>query len=187
MVLSTETLSWLSGFSLILGGLLATAGWLLFAVFDPAHQRPGWLPLNALIIAGGVFMALGLPGFYARQATEIGLLGLIGFVLLFVGIVIPYIAVHSIETATAPNSPPRTIRWVQVGAPALLLGSVITGVTTWRADVYPAAAGILLLLSALFGLLTVVEKVPVLLRRNLAPTLFSMTIAWLGLLLTCLS
>ena len=186
MDMSFENLLRLSGLSLTIGGLLATAGWLLFAVFDPTHQlttHPRWLPLNALVISGGLFMALGLPGFYARQATEAGILGLIGFVLLFVGIVIPYVTVQSIEAATAPAVPARMMLWVQVGGPSLFLGLVISGVATWRAGVFPAAAGVLLLLSALFGLLTVIEGVPVLLQRNLVSTVFTITMAWLGFLL----
>jgi hypothetical protein len=82
-----QTLFKQRGFSLLLGGLLATAGWLLFAVFDPEHKDYGGnrgYPLNYLVIAGGFFVALDLPGFYLRQASQAGIWGLIGFLLLFI-------------------------------------------------------------------------------------------------------
>lgn len=184
--MAVAALFWLSGLSLLIGGLAATTGWLLFALLDPAHQQAehkSWLLLNALIIAGGLFMALGLPGFYGRQAEEAGFLGLIGFVLLFIGIVIPYVAVHSIETATAPDVPPRMTLWVSVGAPSLFFGMAIMGLATWRAGVYPQPAGILLLLSPLAGLLTMIRRVPPLLRQGLLPSIFTLAVAWLGILL----
>ena len=90
----------MSGSALLLGGFLGTAGWLLFTVLDPGHQNYSgrlWLPLNFLIIAAGVFMAMGLPGFYASQAAESGVLGLVGFVVLFIGIAIPEICDNAID------------------------------------------------------------------------------------------
>ena len=81
-----DKLFWLSGFSLTLGGCLTFMGWIMFAILDTGHQfyqHPRWYPLNLLVIVGGLLMAMGLPGFYVRQASEAGIGGLIGFVLLF--------------------------------------------------------------------------------------------------------
>jgi len=184
--MTIELLFWLSGLSLVVGGVVTTAGWLLFALLAPAHQQTNdkqWLLLNGLIIAGGIFMVLGLPGFYVHQAEEAGILGLIGFVVFFIGILVPYVAVHSIETATAPNIPRRMRLWVLVGAPSLFFGMIIMGFTTWLAGIYPRAAGILLLLAALVSAFTMVRSVPPLLRRCLLPSSLSLMMAWFGLLL----
>lgn len=184
--MTNELLFWLSGLSLVAGGVVATAGWFLFALLDPAHQRAErrqWLLLNGLIIAGGIFMVMGLPGFYARQAEEAGILGLIGFVTFFVGVLVPYVAVHSIETATAPHIPRRMRLWVSVGAPSLFFGMIIMGLSTWMAGVYPRAAGILLFLAALGSVFTMVRSVPPLLRLGILPSALSLTMAWFGLLL----
>ena len=81
--MTTDAFLWLSGLSLAIGGFLATVGWLLFAILDVNHTQVAaisWLVLNGLIVLGGVFMALGLPGFYGRQAAQSGWLGLFGFV-----------------------------------------------------------------------------------------------------------
>jgi hypothetical protein len=174
----------LSGFGLAGGGLLATLGWVLFAITDPGHKRfdrRAWLPFNGLIIAGGVGMALGLPGFYAFQAQSSGWLGLVGFLVLFVGITIPYIAVHSIETATMPDVPANMRRWVAVGAPSLLAGILLSGIATWRAGVYPSWVGAGLVASALLGPLTTAAWLPTWLRRNLVPAAFTLFMAALGI------
>lgn len=175
----------LCGLALVIGGIFATAGWIGFAILDPGHQKYGhsrWYPLNSLIIAGGVFMALGLPGFYLRQATQAGILGLIGFVLLFIGIVIPYVGVHSIETVTMPNIPSGMMRFVAVGASSAFMGILIFGIATWRAGLFPPALGIVCVASALLGLLTIIPGIPAWLGRNLASSGFTACMAWAGLI-----
>ena len=182
--MTIEQLTRLSGLSLALGGLLGATGWLLFALLDPNHSQYSharWLPLNGLIIAAGVLMALGLPGVYLRQATESGLVGLIGFVILFVGIVLAYLAVHAIETATMPNLPPTMMRIVAIAAPSLFIGAVLTGIATWRSGVYTLWAAALLLAAALLGLMALVLPLPNWLYRAASPAMFCMALAWLGL------
>lgn len=179
-----NNLYFLSGLALLIGGICTTAGWISFAILDPEHQNYSharWFPLNVLIIAGGVFMALGLPGFYLRQSKQTGILGVIGFVLLFIGIVIPYIGVHSIETVTMPNIPSGMMRFVAVGAPSAFMGILIIGISTWKAGVYPPVLGTAFLASALVGLLTVVPGIPPWLGRNLAPSGFTASITLAGL------
>ncbi len=173
----------LSGYALLAGGMLATLGWVIFSIVDPEHRHHDsgyWLPLNGLVIAGGVGMALGLPGFYALQAEASGLLGLVGFLAFFVGITIPYIAVHSIETATMPDIPARMMRFVAIGAPSLFIGALLSGIATWRAGVFPAWIGGGLVLAALLGPLTMAPFLPSWLRRNLLSAVFTALIAASG-------
>ena len=184
--MTTDKLFWLSGLSLVIGGLLTFSSWVLFAIFDPGHQfynLPRWFPLNTMVITGGLLMALGLPGFYARQASETGVWGLLGFVLFFVGLVLSHIAVHSIETVTMPNVPATMMRFVSVAAPSIFIGIIITGIVTWRSGVYPPSLGIAFILAALVGLLTVIPGVPQIISRNLASTLFPGSMFWAGILL----
>jgi len=168
-----------------LWGLSTFIAWIGFAIFDPGHQyyqHPRWLPLNVLVIAGGLFMALGLPGFYAQQASEAGMWGLIGFAVLFIGLVISHIAVHSIETFTMPNVPATMMHFVSVAAPSLFLGILITGIVTWRTGIYPQSLGITFVIGALLGLLTIIPGVPQILARNFASTLYPATMVWIGIL-----
>jgi hypothetical protein len=94
-----EKLIWLSGLSLAAGGIGATVGWLLFAILDPPHHGPAkwwWWPGNILVISGGLFMILGLPGFYVTQAEKIGVIGLLGFISFFAGLALAHIGVHAV-------------------------------------------------------------------------------------------
>jgi hypothetical protein len=174
----------LSGISLITGGLLATAGWLLFAHFDPGHQaysEPLWLPFNFLVIGGGFFMALGLPGFYASQARQSGVVGLVGFVVFFAGILFAYLAVHSIQTMTMPSVPGGMMIIVSFAAPSLLVGGLLTAVATLRAGVYAPWLAVALIASGLLGLLGQIVPLPDWMARNMFTALFTLTMAMIGL------
>ena len=184
--MTADKLIGLSGLSLTIGGLMTFTSWILFAIFDPGHQyyqHQRWFPLNLLVIFGGLLMALGLPGFYARQASEAGLWGLIGFVLFFIGLVLSHLAVHSIETVTMPNVPATMMRFVRVAAPSIFPGILITGIVTWRTGVYPAHLGIAIIPGGIIGLLTVIPGVPQIVARNLASTLFPTAMFWAGIML----
>jgi hypothetical protein len=182
--MTTENFIHYSGLFLMLGGVLATLGWLLFSFFDPNHIRtaePTWMVFNLLVIFGGVFMALGLPGFYLAQSERIGTFGLIAFVIFFIGIVIPYIAVHSIETATSPNVPQRLFTFVSVGAPSLFLGALLVGILTYTAGVYPRWLAVGLIVAVILGLLTrLVPLPPVIARGGLISAFFTAVIALIG-------
>jgi hypothetical protein len=182
--LTPENYIFLYGFALLIGGTFATIGWLLFSFFDPTHTRtaePSWMVFNLLIICGGVFMALGLPGFYMAQSERLGTFGLIAFVVFYIGIVIPYVAVHSIETATSPNVPPRMFAFVSVGAPSLYTGALLVGILTYTAGVYPKWLAAGLVIAVILGvLMRLVPLPPVVARGGLISAYFTAVIALIG-------
>lgn len=172
------------GLFLMIGGLLATSGWMLFAVFDPMHARTTdrfWVFSNLLIIFGGVFMALGLPGFYLAQADRVGIAGVLGFVMLFVGITVPYVAVHSIETTTAPDVPARMMLLVAIGAPSLLIGALLVGFATFSSGIYPKWLAVALIISVLLGLIPQIRTVSDRYSRGVIPALLTTVMAIVGL------
>jgi hypothetical protein len=180
---TAERLIWLSGLALLIGGLLATAGWLLFARFDPDHRAYAerfWLPFNFLVIGGGFFMVLGLPGFYAVQARQSGILGLAGFVIFFAGILFAYVAVHSIQTMTMPDVPPGMMIIVSFAAPSLLIGGLLTALATWRAGVYPWWLAMALIVAGALALLREWLPLPPWITRNLFSAVFTLVIAAIG-------
>lgn len=181
--MTTERLIWLSGLSLLAGGLLATAGWLLFARFDPVHRaytERFWLPFNFMVIGGGFLMVLGLPGFYAVQARQAGILGLAGFVIFFAGILFAYVAVHSIQTLTMPNVPGGMMIIVSFAAPSLLIGGLLTALAIWRAGVYPWWLAVALVVAGALGLLREWLPLPPWLARNLFSAVFTLVMAAIG-------
>jgi hypothetical protein len=175
----------LSGMSLVIGGILATGAWVLHAIVDPArggHAEPWWIPLNLALSCGGIFMALGLPGFHASQASRSGTLGLIGLVMLFVGLLLAYVGVQTLEAFSRPQIPSTMGILAGIAAPIFFLGIVTTSVATWRAGVYPRAIAIALAVTAMIGLLTRLVELPAWLGMNILAALFTAAMAWLGFL-----
>src|SRR5258708_4952025 len=88
--MSSGTLYRSSGVALLVGALLAIIGNVLSSVLFPGndpHQYVSalWLPVMLLSFVGSLLLLIGLPAISARQATRAGWLGLIGFVLTFIG------------------------------------------------------------------------------------------------------
>lgn len=184
--MATEQLLRLSGISLVAGGLLATAGWLLFLVLDPMHRNYTsnlWLPLNFLIIGGGFFMLLGLPGFYVSQAREGGIIGLLGFIMFFAGLTFAYIAVHSVQTMTMPDIPAGMMLLVSFATPSLFIGVLLTAIAIWRAGVYESWLAVALIVSLFLGVLVRIAPIPAWLGRNVFPAVFTLTMLMAGLAL----
>jgi hypothetical protein len=179
---------WTSGLSLVIGGILYSAAWILFATIDPEHnQYTGfwWQPLNFMVIVGSILIALGLPGFYAFQAEPAGWPGLIGVVMLFVGLLLAGVAGQAVETFTLPHlgQVPAEARIIfNVAGPLLFFGIIITGIVVWRGGVYPWLAGVALVVAALAGLAATYVPMPLWLRWSMA-ALYSAVMAWLGFFL----
>ena len=102
--MTPQTIYRLSGGILIVGSLFVITGFLLHpSGSTPINVlSPIWLPANLLILVGALLVALGLPGMYARQAERAGKLGLIGFTLTFIVILLFSVALGAIETFLFP-------------------------------------------------------------------------------------
>jgi hypothetical protein len=172
----------LSGFALASGGVITTAAWVFHAIVDPGrngYTEAWWLPLNLALSWGAILMAMGLPGFHARQATRTGAPGMIGLVLLFSGMLLAYVGVQTLEAFSRPQIPATFGFIVGIAGPTFFLGIVVTSVVTWRAGVYPRPIAAALGLTAVLALLTR----PMVLPGGLAlilSALFTAVMAWLG-------
>jgi SAM-dependent methyltransferase len=174
----------LSGLSLAMGGALATGAWVLHGVLDPArggYAEPWWIPLNLALSCGAILMALGLPGAHARQASRAGVLGTIGLVMLFGGLLLAYVGVQILEAFSRPQVPSSIGMLAGIAAPIFFLGIVFTSVATWRAEVYPRAVAIALAATAMLGLLTRLVTMPAWLGMNIVPAFFTAAMGWWGL------
>ena len=165
---STKLIRW-SGLLLMLGGIgLAihfithppgeTAQYTLYPLWGLAHWLGG---IAALLVL------FGLIGVYLRQSEELGMLGLVGFVLAFVGtalfagvqlfggaMIAPFIAAQA-PTWLDPGSPfAQVTRFalLSVFLP-LLLGYLILGIATLRAHVFPHLGSWLIILITPIGVL----------------------------------
>jgi hypothetical protein len=147
----------------------------------PAHGlaqqlKSAWTPAHLLLALQALLMVLGLPLMYARQARPAGLLGLVAYVLLFVGLVLsgvtaiydafvmPLLAQNPATAALVDangrlaNGPlaaglaNATLRPVLPVLP-VGLGGLLFAVVTFRARVYSRWVGLLPMIGFVFGIL----------------------------------
>ncbi|MBA2285877.1 MAG: hypothetical protein H0W02_10360 [Ktedonobacteraceae bacterium] len=88
--MSSRTLYRLSGGTLIAGSLLILISSIMEAILYPGHNVTQeqymslpWFLITLMFLIGSLLFVIGLPGMYLRQAGRAGVLGLIGFLLLF--------------------------------------------------------------------------------------------------------
>ena len=163
--MSPKTLYQLSGFSLVLSGLLP----LIALILNPVDtgvtmvNDPLIMASNLLGFFAVLFTLLGLPGVFLRQAERAGLLGLLGMLFTFFGVAI-LDGTHSVISfavlpvlATSPATATQLVSLdtaiqqgllgtlVTIGAPMVLLGFLLLGIATLRAGIFPRWVGIVLI------------------------------------------
>jgi hypothetical protein len=163
LTLSARLTRW-SGLALLLAGLLIA----IPTLFHPSDSDPqaflnaAWTPVHALLITGAILSMFGLIGLYRVQAERTGALGLVGFVLSFIGsalvvaalvadaFVLPVIAAD--PAGRALLDPAGPLFGGALGLVFLLmaltfsLGSILFGFATARSGVLPRWAGALILI-----------------------------------------
>ncbi|HEY1513144.1 MAG TPA: hypothetical protein VGF66_05265 [Gaiellaceae bacterium] len=174
MTITPSTLMRWAGLSALLAGLC----YLLVGIFHPANVPSSvtttrWEIVHIIACAMSFFGLLGLAGLYARQAVRAGWLGLAGYVLLSLWLVVimgfsfveafilPHVATASPGLIQAWmgtfNGPAGTFNlgalptiWTLSG-PVYILGGVLFGIATFRARILPRWAGALLAVSTLLA------------------------------------
>lgn len=148
----------------------------------------GWSIGQALITLGGLLILGSLVGLYTRQADKAGILGLVAFLMAFVGsamivgfewflgfVVFPWLAQAAPELTDA--EPPLRLALAGLVIPGLvyLAGWVLFGVASLRAKVFPGPAAVLLILGTILGPITVAVSIPV-----IAEAVLGVGLAWMG-------
>jgi hypothetical protein len=200
MKLTNQRLIRLAGISAVLAGIC----YVLVGLFHPANVASSvittqWVIVHILACAMSFFGLLGLAGLYVRQAVKTGWLGLVGYILfsLWLVMIMGFSFVEAFilpRVATAVptfvqawmgmfNGPAGTFDlgvlptiWT-LTAPVYILGGLLFGIATFRARILPRWAGALLALS------TVLAPVAVLLPNALQPKMaipMGLALAWLG-------
>ncbi len=179
-------------------GLAASVGGALFVVLDVAEflllgNQPyseaaatgAWILVEGSFFLALVLIGLGLVGLYLRQARQAGALGLIGFVVAFLG---GMMAAGSTWSETFFGA------WLAQAAPELLdadpagaviagvlmsyllfaLGWLLFGLASLRAAVLARGASILLMVGALWFVAGGLGELP------FAGVLYGAAMAWMG-------
>jgi hypothetical protein len=190
MKITASNLTRWAGLSAVVAGILYVSVGLLHPFVGhhgglPSVTADLWVLTHALTIGVSFFGLLGMAGLYARQAEQAGWLGLAGFLLFslwlvlvpgftfFEALILPLLAVDAprfaegflgIFTGTAGGTEFGALAtvWTLMG-PLYILGALLFGVATLRAGVLPRwAAGV-------FGVGAVASLAFALLPRALEP------------------
>jgi hypothetical protein len=183
---SSSSLVRLSGLAVVAAGVLLLISELLLLTvdFDSFHAEVAggsWLAQSFGFLLGFVLLLGALIGLYVRQVEAAGVLGLVGFLVAFLGtaLLIGGAWEEAFGTPTLAEIAPQAVssegppKWLGFGfilsGVLFSLGWVLFGVSTLRARVYPRAAAILLILGAVLALM----PLPL-------TTVLGVTVAWLG-------
>ncbi len=109
-----------SGIALMVGSLFGLI-WIIMSIILPVTDPNQFgsllfLLVSLLMLLGSMLIVSGLVGMYARQAIPAGWLGLIGFILLFFGLLVFGVGFGLISTTVIP--------WLTTQAPNLIAGQL---------------------------------------------------------------
>jgi hypothetical protein len=165
--MSSSTIYRFSGVALFVGGLVAVIGQLMEISAAPGTRL--WIPAASLALGGTLLIILGWPGLYLRQIDRAGRLGLLAFVLSFLGLLI----LVGIQTEDALISPtlaasaatqafvdreaiPALLVFELLSGLLLIVGPFLYSIATIRASVLPRWVAILLMAGSVASIVTVI-------------------------------
>jgi hypothetical protein len=200
MKITTSNLIRWAGLAAVLGGIFYVA----VGLFHPPNiassvTSPEWAIVHTLAMATSFFGLLGLTGIYARQVKETRWVGLAGFLLLSLWLVIIMgftfveVFILPVLATTAPavveawmgmlNGTASTLNlgalstvWT-LTAPLYMLGGLLFGIATFRARIVPRIPAVLL--AAGTTLAPVAALLPLELQPKMAVPV-GLALAWLG-------
>lgn len=196
--MSSRTLYRLSGGTLIVGSLLIIVNSILSNVLFSGGRNPTpqqymslpWLLVSLVSLIGSLLFVIGLPGMYLRQAGRAGVLGLVGFILVFFGellfgafstlqvIVLPLLAQVAPKLLEGETLPGGMFLLLLVFSLLDMIGAILLGIATMRAHVFPRWTGVLLIIAGIgMGLLFVF---PGAIIETVSSIAFSAAFLWCG-------
>jgi hypothetical protein len=184
-----------SGLISMLAGLLTVLGALLHPIGEglPAVNSRNWVPSHLVYWVAILLLHLGLVGLYARQVKETGRLGLVGFVLAFIGTALVGSILVFVSTAlpliagalAAING--RAVTPPAILVPVFLLGYglgwILVGLATMRAGVLPRWSGLLLIIGVTLFVISEVVPFEVTTAHVLVTVgdvIFDLGMVWIG-------
>ncbi len=186
---NTDLIRW-SGLAAILAGVLLSVGALLSLTTESENLSQSATTASytfsaLLYLLGAMLLLLGLVGLYVRQSEASGSLGLVAFVLAFVGTALalgatwaelfvpPSMAVEAPTVLDAEPTGMLALGFTLTFLFFLPLGWLLFGVASLRARIYPRAAAILLMVGA------VISGLPI----PLTEIVLYVGVVWLGFVL----
>lgn len=200
MKLTNPNLIRLAGLSAVLAGMCYVLVGMIHPANSPASvTTTSWGTVHVIACAMSFFGVLGLAGIYARQAVKSGWLGLVGFFMLSMWMVL-IMGFSFVEAFILPQiataSPAFVDGWMKMlnggtssismgalpalwtlTAPLYILGGLFFGIATFRTNILPRGAAVLLALGTVLA--PVAAKLSLSAQPKMAiPT--GLALAWLG-------
>ncbi len=138
----------LSGWLLFTGALLSILTLLIELTV------PVWPIITAsLSVIGGLLVVVGLPATYMKQSDAMGLLGRVGFLLLLLAWLLTMLGVNitdivvilAVSNPSAKSIPAVIVNIINLTSLLMVIGTLIYGVLTLRARIFPTAVGWLMI------------------------------------------
>jgi hypothetical protein len=152
-----------SGLALVAGGLLLAVA----TTLHPSRETTATIlqaevrlvAAHVLFTLSSLLILLGLPGLYATASTRMGRLGLVGFLLAFLGTTLvavsgnfgflaPVLAAESPATIDAINLYPPVVALNGVAFAGFVVGFVMFGLAMARIPTLPRPSGLLVAVGA---------------------------------------
>src|ERR1700730_4040125 len=119
----------LSGWFLLFGGL--------FMAVTVFHLPTSPTVTTLIILLGGGLLILGIPALYVRQAKQIGWIGLVGLVIIWLDMLI-----FPVQGGIAGFVPRFYVPdFLFLSGPLTIIGTLLFGIMTIRAHVFPRWLG----------------------------------------------
>src|SRR5579859_2156871 len=168
-IMSSRMLYRLSGGALIAASLLIIVHSILNNVLfsggrnttPQQYMSLPWLVVGLVSLIGSLLFVSGLPGMYLCQAGRAGVLGLVGFILLFFDLllqgafstlqitILPLLAQVAPKLLEGETLPGGMFLLLLVFSLLDVIGAILLGIATIRAQVFPRWTGVLLIIAGI--------------------------------------
>lgn len=184
--MSSSNLIRLGGLAAVVGGVLFVLAELLYLVVGMSPSAENFSSGSAIVqgvlfLLGGVLLLGGLLGLYTARSENLGTLGLVGFLVAFVGtaltvgnfwdsaFTVPALAEEAPALVEA-GPPPLVMFGIVVSFALLAVGWLLLGLASLRSRAYPRWAAVLLMVGAVLAFFP--------LPFSMVP--FGVAVAWMG-------
>ena len=139
----------MSTFLLRISGWLLLFGGLLMAVTN-FHLPMSTVATALITLLGGVLLLLGLPALYVRQARQARWIGLVGLIIIWLDTLIFPVLQGGIGGLVPALTPPD---FLYIIGPLTIIGTLLFGIMTMRARVFPPWLGFCLFAGYILGVI----------------------------------
>lgn len=197
----------MAGLALLVGAILdfvaTLVNTLVFSGNDPTPYagNPLFVPTNIVSVVATSLLLIGVPVLYLSRPEGWGVLGLIGFVLIFAtglmfgvffsllsALLVPYLVQHAPDTLKG-NGPPSFFPFFIIGTVCEVVGMVLLAVPMIRGYIAERWVGYVMLAGAVFGVVGFFvggsgpSNPLIALVGNLSSLLLFVALGWLGYML----